>query len=99
MRRLLAALVAAAALPPGALASEALSDVSVTNITLEVNASGEALVTYDRENGQPRHVLAWGAVNAFPPSADQPQVRFKWDYAGGWHKYRNGSYWKQFKDA
>jgi len=90
--------IAAGALAPGALASEALSDVNVRNITLEVNTRGEALLTYDRENGEQRHVLAWGAVNAFPPSADQPQVHFKWDYAGGWGKYRNSSYWKRFRN-
>ena len=99
MCRLLAAVIAAGVLAPGALASEALGDVNLTNITLEVDRQGEALVTYVRENGQPRHVLVWGAVNALPPTADIPQVRFKWDYAGGWRKYRNASYWKRFKDA
>ena len=99
MCRLLAAVIAAGVLAPGALASEALSDVNLTNITLEVDRQGEALVSYVRENGQPRHVLVWGAVNALPPTADIPQLRFKWDYAGGWRKYRNASYWKRFKDA
>jgi hypothetical protein len=26
-----------------------------------------------------------------------PQVRFRWDYAGGWGKYRNGKYWRSFR--
>jgi hypothetical protein len=99
VRRLLAAVIAAGVFAPGALASEALSDVNLRNITLEVDSQGEALVSYVRENGQPRHVLVWGAVNALPPTAEIPQVRFKWDYAGGWRKYRNGSYWQRFKDA
>ncbi len=43
-------------------------------------------------------MLAWGAVNARPPSAEIPQVRFRWDYAGGWGKYRNGKYWRAFKN-
>jgi hypothetical protein len=25
-------------------------------------------------------------------------VRFKWDYAGGWGKYRDGKYWTRFQD-
>ena len=25
-------------------------------------------------------------------------MRFRWDYAGGWGKYRNGKYWKGFKN-
>src|SRR4051812_19127066 len=99
MVRLLAALAAALVLAPAALGAEALSDVDVTNLTLAVNAKGEALLSYTRTNGQPRHVLAWGAVNALAPSADVPQVHFKWDYAGGWKKYRNAKYWKTFRNA
>src|SRR5262249_24295397 len=53
-------------------------------------------VTYTRANGKVRHVLAWGAVNALPPTSGLPQVRFRFDYAGGWGKYRNSSYWKTF---
>src|SRR5689334_1333500 len=99
MRRLLAALVAALAFAPTALGAEALSDTNVKNLTLAVNAKGEALVSYTRTNGQPRHVLVWGALNALPPSADVPQVQFKWDYAGGWKKYKNARYWKTFRNA
>lgn len=47
-------------------------------------------------NGKLRHVLLWGAVNANLPSATAPQVRFNYDYAGGYGKYQNGSYWKTF---
>ena len=63
-----------------------------------MNAKGEALLTYRRADGRLRRVLAWGAVNARPPSAEIPQVRFRWDYAGGWGKYRNGKYWSTFKN-
>jgi hypothetical protein len=38
----------------------------------------------------------WGAINANAPSATTPQVRFKYDYAGGFGKYHNGNYWKTF---
>jgi hypothetical protein len=78
--------------------SEPLTDANVTLASLKVNSKGEALITYARSDGRVRHVLAWGALNARAPSADVPQVRFRWDYAGGWGKYRNGSYWARFKN-
>src|SRR5262249_46026842 len=59
----------------------------------------EALVSYVRASGTPRHVLVWGAVNALAPTSGLPQVRFKFDYAGGWGKYRKSSYWKTFRNA
>jgi len=82
---------------PGS-ASEPLQDPNVALTSLEVNGKGEALITYRRSNGTMRRVLAWGAINARTPSADVPQVRFRWDYAGGWGKYRNGKYWTRFKN-
>jgi hypothetical protein len=78
--------------------SEPLTDANVTLASLKVNGKGEALVTYARSDGRVRHVLVWGALNARHPSADVPQVRFRWDYAGGWGKYRNGKYWARFKN-
>jgi hypothetical protein len=93
---LLAALAAAAT--TSAVASERLQDANVTFLSLKVNAKGEALLTYRRSDGRLRHVLAWGAINARAPSQDLPQVRFRWDYAGGWGKYRKGMYWKGFED-
>jgi hypothetical protein len=81
-----------------AAASEPLQDPNVAFLSLKVNAKGEALFTYRRSDGRLRHVLAWGAVNARAPSQDLAQVRFRWDYAGGWGKYRNGRYWKSFKN-
>jgi hypothetical protein len=80
-------------------ASEPLSDSNVTLLSLSANAKGEALVTYRRTDGLVRHVLVWGALNARAPSAEVPQVRFKWDYAGGWGKYRNGKYWQTFRNG
>ena len=82
-----------------ASASEPIANFDVRNITLKVNAKGEALLTYKMTNGKWRHVLVWGAVNANTPSATSPQVRFKYDYAGGYGKYRNGNYWKTFKNT
>src|SRR5215831_8084144 len=82
-----------------AAASEPLQDANVTLLSLKANAKGEALVTYRRSDGLVRHVLVWGALNARAPSAEIPQVRFKWDYAGGWGKYRNGKYWQTFRNG
>ena len=98
MRTLVVALLAALASAAPAAASEALSDKNVRNPKLQVNAKGEALVTYTRADGTPRRVLLWGGVNARHPSSDVPQVRFKHDYAGGWGKYRRLT-WRTFRNA
>ena len=90
--------LAAFAFAPSALASEPLSDRNVEAPTLRVNASGEALVTYRRQDGTTRRVLVWGALNSNHPSRDVPQVRFRYDYAGGWGKYRKLT-WKTFRNA
>lgn len=79
-------------------ASERLSHVNVKGVSLKVNARGEALVVYRQENGKVRRVLAWGVVDARPPSREVPQVRFRFDYAGGWGKYRR-DVWRRFRDA
>ena len=55
----LAAIVAAAA------SASQLIDRNATNVSLMVNAKKEALVTYTA-GGKVHHVLAWGAINAFP---------------------------------
>jgi len=79
--------------------SELIQDANAQLLSLQVNGKGEALVTYRRPDGSVRHVLAWGAINARPPSEQVAQVRFRWDYAGGWGKYRNGKYWRSFRNA
>jgi hypothetical protein len=103
MRLLLCVLVSSCSVavpllvPATISASELVQDPNASFISLEVNGKGEALLTYRRSSGRLRHVLAWGAINARTPTPDVPQVRFRWDYAGGWGKYRNGKYWKSFK--
>jgi hypothetical protein len=79
-------LLAILAAPAGAQASQLIAR-DATNVTLQVDAQGEAIVGY-RAKGKRWTVLAWGAVNALHPSADRRQVAFKVDYAGGWGKYR-----------
>jgi hypothetical protein len=87
-------------LAPGtARGSQQIGDVNVSNLTLAVNAKGEALLTYTRQNGQLRHLLAWGAVNALPPSQTVPQVRFQLDYTGGLASHHNPGYWKGFRNV
>jgi len=95
----LCALIACAPATP-ALASESITDFNATFQSLAVNTKGEALVTYTRANGKVRHILVWGAVNALTPVDEVvPQVRFRYDYAAGWGKYRNASYWSTFRDG
>src|SRR5262249_11849829 len=67
--------------------------------TLQVNAKGEALISYARRDGTVRHVLVWGAVDATPPDSEGPQAHFHYDYAGGWGKYHDGHYWERFTNA
>jgi hypothetical protein len=80
-----------------AYASQLLDGIA-TDVRLEIDGGGEALVTY-RAAGKLRHVLVWGAINARPPSRSLPQVRFQVDYTGGWREYRKASYWKHFVDV
>jgi hypothetical protein len=94
---ILAVLCALAGAPSGH-ASEAFSDTNVSLISLAANGKGEALVTYRRVDGTLRRVLVWGAVNALPPTEGVPQVRFRFDYAGGWGKYRQLAGWKAFRN-
>jgi hypothetical protein len=79
-----------------ASASEPLSNTNVKAPALGVNKKGEAVVTYTMATGKQRHVLVWGAVNANVPTEGVDQVRFKYDYSGGYGKYKNGNYWKTF---
>jgi hypothetical protein len=97
-RILLAVCVAAlaAASAPSARASQ-LIDRNATGLTLAVNKQGIALLTY-RTNGTPRHVVAWGAINALPPTHGRQQVKFSLDYAGGWGAFRR-HIWEGFKDT
>jgi hypothetical protein len=90
------ALALAAATTPTARASQ-LIDRNASGVRLAVDARGQALLTYET-NGTPHHVLAFGAVNAIPPTVDRAQVRFKLDYAGGWGTYRR-QVWKTFRNV
>jgi hypothetical protein len=97
-RGLALAALSSLALASPAAASIQFSDTNVLRPSLQVNGKGEALVTYLRPGGTLRRVLVWGAVNARAPSRTQPQVRFHFDYAGGWGKYHR-RYWTTFRNS
>jgi hypothetical protein len=93
--------VTACAVTFGALAGPArasqLIDRDATNVRLQVNAQGQALLTY-QARGRLWHVLAWGGINARHPAEGRSQIRLKLDYAGGWGTYRR-EVWKGFRNA
>jgi hypothetical protein len=95
------ALVVAGALPVTAPASLSLGDRNVRDPTLAVSAHGIAVVGYTTATGQVRHVLAWGAVNAYPHQTDPPvtQTRFSLDYSGGWKSHGRATYWQRLRNA
>ena len=84
------------AVPASAQASQ-LIDRNAGGIRLEVNAKGQALITY-RTGGRTRHVRAWGGLNAAPSAEGANQVRFRLDYSGGWGTFRRET-WKTFRNA
>lgn len=92
----LTAFAAAAVFSPTAPASQLIAR-DATNVRLEVNRAGTALLTY-RARGSEHHVLAWGAVNARPSSSRARQVEFQVDYSGGWGSERR-QVWKTFENA
>ena len=88
MRRLALTLVLVAgfALPGTASASQLIAR-DTRDVTIRVNANGQALLGYTAK-GKRWDVLAWGAINAVHPSPDRRQVAFRLDYSGGWGTYR-----------
>jgi hypothetical protein len=93
---LLCVALAAIALPAAATASE-LIDRNASGVGLKVNTKGQALLTYTAR-GRRWNVLAWGAVNAVPPTRARKQVAFRLDYSGGWGTYRK-KVWKTFRNT
>jgi hypothetical protein len=87
-------LATAAALVPCAAASDRVA-LDATQVRLAVSADGQTAVVIYRSRGRSRHVLVSGAVNALPPSQVVPQVRFAFDWTGGWETHRNGKWWRK----
>ncbi len=92
---LLAALTAV--LLPGAANASTLIDRNAHGVTLKVDNSGRALVSYSAR-GKRWNVLASGALNAIPPTLGKKQVEFRLDYSGGWGTSRK-DVWKTFKNS
>ena len=89
--RLLASLAAIAVVGtawPSTAAATEIVDRNVRNPVIKVDARGRAGISYLTETGRARHVLVWGAVDAYSPEEGQRQVKFKKDYAGGWGSLR-----------
>jgi len=76
----LAAVVLAATVPAEARSSELIAR-DATDVRLQADAQGRALISF-RSEGQSRQLLAWGAIDARPPSQTQPQVAFKLQSGG-----------------
>jgi hypothetical protein len=91
---LVAALACALAAPASA---SQLVDRNASNVSLTVNKNGLALIKYNA-HGISRHVLAWGAINAIPPTQQRSQVKMQLDYSGGWGAFRK-PIWKTLKNV
>jgi hypothetical protein len=94
---LVLAVAASAAMASAAHASQ-LIDRNASNVVMSVDQKGEAMLTYTVA-GKTKHVLAWDAVNAVPPTRGRTQVAFKLDYSGGYGKYHRTTYWSVFNGA
>jgi len=92
VRHFVLLLILSAVLVPAGANASTLIDRNATGITLKVNASGQALLSYNAR-GKRWNVLAWDAVNAIPPTPGKRQVDFKLDYSGGWGTYKK-DVWK-----
>jgi hypothetical protein len=93
---MLAAAIAAIVAPGAASASE-LIDRNATGVSLRVAPNGQALLSY-QARGKRWNVLAWGAVNALPPTTGRAQVKFRLDYSGGYGTYKR-DVWKTFPNV
>jgi hypothetical protein len=93
---ILAAIVAAAAALCSASAhgAQLITNQGAAQVRLQVNARGEALLTY-RINGKLKRVLVRGALGARQPARGSNQVEFELDYSGGW-KTHHTTHWKTF---
>ena len=67
MRPVVLLTLLAAMLLPGTAGASELIDRNATNITLQVNGGGRALLGY-QARGRRWRVLAWGATNARHPA-------------------------------
>ena len=88
--------VVSASLPATANASRLIAR-NASKIQLKVSRDGSTALINFNAGGRRHHLMAWGAVNARHPSSGRPQVRFKFDYSGGWSRYRR-VVWPTFRN-
>ncbi len=88
------AIVAASVVVAQPASGSQLIDRNAHNLTLEVDAKGEAMLSYTAA-GKQKHVLAWGAVNAIPPNKSRAQTKFSLDYSGGFGRHHVTMYWQK----
>jgi hypothetical protein len=67
------------ALPSTPAFGSAIVGHNVSHATLTIDRAGRAHVTYTA-GGHRVRLVAWGAINARPPSRDRPQVKFRLRY-------------------
>jgi hypothetical protein len=79
---ILVTLLLAAAVGATRAYASAIIARNVTRPTLSIDRHGRAHVGY-RQHGRRHAVVAWGAINARPPSRVRPQVRFHLRYGLG----------------
>ncbi len=94
---LVAGCVVAALLAAGTAGGSTLLARNADEVRLAVDARGFALVQYRTPEGARKRILAWGAVDARPPTPSVPQVDFRLDYTGGWKTFRR-PVWKSFRN-
>ena len=97
---ILAAVLAAAIGQSGSASASQLIDRNASEVSLQLNDKGEALLTY-LAGGVVRHVLAWGAVNAYPHQTVPPvtQTHFSLDYSGGWKSHGRATFWQTLRNV
>lgn len=75
-------------------AAQLVTNQGATQVRLQVNSKGEALLSYT-SNGKLHRVLVSGALNALAPKRGAKQVELELDYSGGWRTYHT-KYWETF---
>ncbi|MCY7303936.1 MAG: hypothetical protein LH654_13075, partial [Thermoleophilia bacterium] len=83
-------------LAPMSAGAATIIDRNATGVTLKVDRTGQALVSYTAR-GKQWNVLASGAINALAPTPTGKQVDFKLDYSGGWGTTKR-DVWKTLKN-
>jgi hypothetical protein len=78
--------------------ASALVAAAARQPTLIVNRHHIARVSYTDRLGRRHRVLAWGAVGAIAPTTTRRQVRFRFDFSGGYGSFGAG-YWRRMRNT